>query len=101
MYICIVETAIKNHINQEEFVSKEQYEKLLSENEYLKQQLSELKRMIFGSKSERFVPNDDAQLSLFDFEQEKTTEKQIEEISYTREKPKKEKKKAIRATIPQ
>lgn len=100
MYICIVETAIKNHINQEEFVSKEQYEKLLSENEYLKQQLSELKRMIFGSKSERFVPNDDAQLSLFDFEQEKTTEKQIEEISYTREKPKKEKKKAIRAKIP-
>jgi len=73
-----VGNAIRNHISQEQFVSKEQYEKLLSENEYLKQQLSELKRMIFGSKSERFVPIDDSQLSLFDFEQEKATEKETE-----------------------
>ncbi len=92
--------AIKNHIGQEQFVSKEQYEKLLSENEYLKQQLSELKRMIFGSKSERFVPIGDSQLSLFDFGQENATEKDTEQISYTREKAQKEKKNAVRAKIP-
>ena len=100
MYICRVKTSIKNHIKKEEFVTQEQYQKLLSENEYLKQQLSELKRMIFGSKSERFVPTDDSQLSLFNFEHEKTSEKQTEEISYTREKPHKEKKKAVRVKIP-
>lgn len=91
--------AIEN-IGQEEFVSKIQYEKLLSENEYLKQQLSELKRMIFGSKSERFVPTDDSQLSLFGFEQEAEKETETEQISYTREKAKKEKKNAVRAKIP-
>ncbi|RLD69424.1 MAG: IS66 family transposase [Bacteroidetes bacterium] len=87
-------------MGQEQFVSKEQYEKLLSENEYLKQQLSELKRMIFGSKSERFVPIGDSQLSLFDFGQENATEKDTEQISYTREKAQKEKKNAVRAKIP-
>ncbi|MCF6319475.1 MAG: IS66 family transposase [Proteobacteria bacterium] len=81
-------------------MSKEQYEKLLSENEYLKQQLSELRRMIFGSKSERFIPSDDAQLSLFDFNQEHPSEKETEQISYTRGKAQKEKKNAVRAKIP-
>ncbi len=90
----------QNHIIQEQFVSRMQYEKLLSENQYLKQQLSELKRMIFGSKSERFVASDDSKLSLFDFEQDNATEKELEQISYTREKPQKEKKNAVRAKIP-
>jgi len=102
-----VENAGQNHIGQEGFVSKEQYKKLLddnkkllADNEYLKQQLSELKRMIFGSKSERFVPADDSQLSLFDIEEKESTETKIEEITYTREKAKKEKKNAVRAKIP-
>lgn len=95
-----MKNANQNHIIQEQFVTKSQYEKLLSENEYLKQQLSELRRMIFGSKSERFVPSDDSQLSLFDFNQEKATEKETEQISYTREKAQKEKKNAVRIKIP-
>jgi len=95
------------HTTKEQTVSKEQYgelhlqyEKLLSENEYLKQQLQELKRMIFGSKSERFVPTDDNQLSLFDFGDEELQTPETQEITYLREKPKKEKKIAVRAKIP-
>jgi transposase len=94
------------NIKTERVVSIEQFnaisqqnEKLLSENQYLKQQLDELKRLIFGSKSERFVPTDDAQLSLF--EQEKIKEEvKTEEISYSRKKAEKDKQKAIRAKIP-
>lgn len=89
-----------NHTIKEQYISIEQYEKLLSENEYLKQQLQELKRMIFGSKSERFIPTDDTQLSLFDFEDKEVVATETQEISYLREKPKKEKKIAVRTKIP-
>lgn len=91
-------TAIENH-RKAQFISIKEYELLLSENEYLKQQLQELKRMIFGSKSERFVPTDDFQLSLFDTKQE-IIKSEIQEINYTREKAKKEKKNAVRTKIP-
>ena len=92
--------ASENTVEAQEFVSKEKYEKLLSENEYLKQQLSELKRLIFGSKSERFIPSDESQLHLFDSPEQAVPEKETEEISYTREKPKKESKQAIRTKLP-
>ena len=91
--------AIENHIKKEQFISIEKYDVLLSENEYLKQQLQELKRMIFGSMSERFVPADDSQLSLFSIDQE-VIELETEEISYTRDKAQKEKKNAVRIKIP-
>jgi transposase len=94
-----VKNATANIKTEQVVLSREQYEKLLSENQYLKQQLDELKRMIFGSKSERFVPTDDAQLSLFEQEKKKE-EVKTEEISYTRQKAEKEKQKAIRAKIP-
>ena len=87
-------------------LTKEQYEKLfgqneklLSENEYLKQQLKELKRLIFGSKSERFVPVDGSQLSLFDGPGQETKALQTEEIKYTREKPVKEKQQPVTFTF--
>ena len=92
------------------FVPQEQHDELLKkqqnqqfEIEYLKKQLSELKRMIFGSKSERFVsPEIPAQLSLFDNQdtQEQAIEQEAENISYSRKKAKKEAKKPIRATLP-
>lgn len=47
---------------------------LQSDYQYLQQQLSELKRMIFGSKSERFIPLDSGQLVLF------TTQEQSPEL---------------------
>lgn len=89
----------ENIENEQVVLDKDQYAKLVSENQYLKQQLDELKRLIFGSKSERFVPSDDGQLSLF--EQEKQTpEAKTEEIHYKRKKAEKEKQKAVRAKIP-
>jgi len=63
-------------------LSKKEYEKLLSDNEYMKQQLAELRRMIFGSKRERFISaenTDTAQLSLFDTPEEETSAPQEED----------------------
>lgn len=99
-YFRSVKTTTENIVAGQEYVSKEQYEKLLSENQYLKQQLDELKRLIYGSKRERFVPVDDSQLSLFDEPVQEEQVKQTEEIKYTREKPVKEKQQPVRACLP-
>ncbi len=55
-------------------------------------QIDQMKRMIFGSKRERFIPNqDENQLSLpFDVEPETAPEKEQETISYVRDKKKRE-----------
>ena len=92
--------ASENTVEAGEFVSKEKYEKLLSDYEYLKHQLNDLKRMIFGSKSERFIPDDKSQLHLFDALEEELPQKETEEITYKRDKPGKEKKQAIRVKLP-
>jgi cell division protein FtsB len=44
------------HIEESVAISKKELEKLTAERDELKRQLEELKRMIFGSKSERFIP---------------------------------------------
>jgi len=92
-------TGVKNI--QNEVVSKAEYDKLLQEYQSLKIQLSELQRMIFGSRSERFVPVTDGQIDLFTgtalSEQAKV---QKQEISYTRTVGTKKKQKPIRTEIP-
>ena len=102
MVFCSVNKATENIKNEQIIPTKEQYEKLLSENQYLKQQLEELKRLIFGSKSERFIPSGSnaQQRSLFETEEESIEEK-TEEITYSRKKSEKKKQKAIRAKIPE
>lgn len=100
MYFSSVKKVAENTKNEQITISKAEYEKLLSENEYLKRQLNELKRMIFGKKSERFVPADDSQLHLFDLPAQEVPEKETEEITYKREKSGKEKQKPIRAKLP-
>ena len=86
--------------SEQVILTKEQYEVLLSENQYLKQQLSELKRLIFGSKSERFIGDvDNSQLSLFDNNDPESTIPETQEINYTRATAKKEKKQAVRIKI--
>ena len=87
-------------------ISKAEYEGLLSlkstlesEVEYLKHQLSELRRMIFGSKRERFIPSDPGQGVLFDLEQIETKQGEQQEITYTREKPK-TRKQPLRMELP-
>lgn len=90
-------------------VSSEEYEKVLLENKKLGQdlellqfQFNQLQRMLFGVKSERFVPKDDALLTL-PFQEEElaiTEEEEIqnEKISYERKVP--QKKKPVRSLIP-
>lgn len=81
-------------------VSKQEYEKLLSENQYLKQQLEELKRLIFGSKSERFISEiNNNQLSLFEDTQAATAH-ETEQVNYTRKKAQKPKQQPIRTELP-
>ena len=74
---------------------------LRAENLYFKQELAQLKRMIFGSKSERFIQGDTGQLTLgLDSPQEEAPEVETEELSYTRKKPEKEKESPIRLALP-
>lgn len=84
-------------------ISKAEHEKFLaleSEVSHLTHQLAELKRLIFGSKSERFVSaNDPQQGSLFDLPDLELTQKPEEEITYKRKKPE-NKKQPLRTELP-
>ncbi len=85
---------VKNTAGNTVTISTEEYkkfQKLEQEYLYLKHELEQLKRMIFGSKSERFVCQDKDQLSLFS-EEEKTPAPQQETITYQRKKDDKKKK---------
>jgi transposase len=68
---------------------------------YLKQELAQLKRMIFGSKSERHIGNDPSQLSLgLNVEAITPPEKETEQITYTRNKSDNKKGSAVRLALP-
>lgn len=91
------------------FLTHKEYDTLLAhdrereiEMAYLKQELAQFKRMLFGAKSERFIPTDPGQLSLgFDGEQQEEQEEQeTENISYERQKPGKKKKVPVRMPLP-
>jgi transposase len=75
---------------------------LSSDNQYLKFELEKIKRLIFGSKSERFVgATDPNQLLLFNLEQPKNTEPSKETITIQRNKPlKQERVVNIRGQLP-
>jgi transposase len=85
------------HTKEGVFFTHEQYNLLMARNSereaeitYLKQELAQLKRMIFGSKNERFVLADTGQLALeLDVKQEPVPESETESITYTRKKQKK------------
>lgn len=88
-------------------LSRQEYEKLLANEAkvtYLQLELEKLKRMIFGTKSERFIPADPSQLSMeLGQATQPHDEKPTEQITYTRQKPEKEKGHArmeISASIP-
>jgi transposase len=68
---------------------------------YLKQELAQLKRMIFGSKSERHIGNDPGQLNLgLDIETVEQPERETEQITYARNKPDNKKGSAVRLALP-
>jgi len=71
-------------------ITRKEYEAFLAQAStitYLQLELDKLKRMIFGSKSERFIASDTSQLSL-DLGQgeQPPVEPKSEEITYTRQK---------------
>ncbi len=80
MYLCHVQTQAG---------LAEEISLLRQENALLKEELAQLKRLIFGSKKERFIGTDTAQTSLFETSDQEVAEAELEEVSYTREKPKK------------
>jgi len=78
-----------------------QNRELRAKNLYLEQELAQLKRMIFGSKSERHIGGDPGQLSLgLDVETIEQSEKETEQITYTRNKTDNKKGSAIRLALP-
>jgi len=78
--------------------------KTKSERDELKRQLKELIRIIFGSKSERFISVDSYQMDMFNELEKKIAEKEEElekhTVIYQRDKKKKKKEKPIRTAIP-
>ena len=94
-----MKTGVKNI--QDQVVSKAEYDQLLLDYESIKSQLSELQRMIFGSKSERFIPSIDGQIDLFTGTSlSKYVKQEKQEINYTRTVSTKKKQKPIRTEIP-
>lgn len=81
-------------------ISKEEFQSLKSENLWLKHQLAELKRLIFGAKSERFITSDPDQATLFDLPEQTSEKENAEQITYTRTKPLQEKKQPQRMELP-
>ena len=78
----------------------ERFQHLESELAYFKQQLADLKRLIFGRSSERFIPADNAQLGLFANEPVAESTPETEQVSYERKKPSKEKQQPVRVVLP-
>ncbi|MBL4754468.1 MAG: transposase [Flavobacteriales bacterium] len=82
-------------------IPKKEYDKLISDHQYLKEQLAELKRLIYGSKSEKFIPSNSEQLGLFTLEGKgQEAEAETETITYTRTKSGKKKQIPVRALLP-
>ena len=75
------------------------FTELVSENNYIKQQLAELKRMIFGRKSEKVSPIPD-QPTLFDLDDQEEAVPETKEITYTKTVNKKKKIKPVRKGLP-
>lgn len=76
-------------LSQEEYNEylqlKQEHPELKKNLQYLKHELDQLKRVIFGSKSERFISQDKDQLSLFEAP-ETSIEPQKETVTYQRKK---------------
>lgn len=80
-------------------ILEQELEQLKSENAWLKYKLEDLKRRIFGVKSERFIPQDTNQPTLFELPEEQKIEKPAEYETVKRKKPE-TKKQPLRLEIP-
>ena len=83
-------------------ISKAEYQEFLQQKNLvmvLQHELAQLKRMIFGTKSERHIPTDPNQPTLFELPALEQTEPVKEQINYTRNKAQ-AKKKPVRLELP-
>jgi transposase len=78
---------------------EEDLKKLLDGYNGLAAELAELKRQIYGRKSERFVASDENQLGLFQVDAPEQAEAEYEELNFKRRKGD-QKKKPVRTEIP-
>lgn len=86
-----MQIASQKYTEKEFFALQEENSSLRTELLYYKQELDKLKRMIFGSKSERYVPAADGQLALgLETGSIELKPVETEGIAYTRHKPRKE-----------
>lgn len=98
MYFCFMQGEETVTISRAKY---QQFLNLKSENEWLQHQLDELKRLIYGSKRERFISPDPMQSSLFELPDLETRETKKQEVTYTRVKAEtSEKKHPLRAELP-
>lgn len=82
-------------------IPRSEYEQLKADLAELKQQYGDLQRLVFGSKSERFIPINNDQLGLFDLESEVVgIEPSAQTISYQKQVKPKGKKHPVRALLP-
>ena len=95
-----IETALLTDVNFPLAYAKlqEDYKELQLKHEHLAFQLAELKRLIFGSKSERFIALDTNQLGLFTEQATEQNTPELEQISFSRE-TKKAKKHPVRLPL--
>ena len=83
-------------------ITEQEYQEFLAQKatvEILKHQLAELQRIIFGAKSERYIPIASNQSTLFELTEQIVPETKTAEISYTRHKAE-AKKQPIRLELP-
>lgn len=76
-------------------ISRKEYEEFL----FLREELAQLKRLIFGKKNERYIPSDPSQAQLAFGQEIVEKEPEQQTVSYTREK-KTNKQKAVRLALP-
>lgn len=102
----MIESALENNITLEEIKSQLQAKdqelvQIKAENVYLKYELEKIKRMLFGSKSERFInTGTNQQLTLgLEGEPQAPVEVQEETISYQRKKAQ-DKKESVHSRAP-
>lgn len=82
-------------------IPKSEYETLQVTILELQQQLTELKRMIFGAKSERFIPTSNDQLGLFeDIISDSSIQFETKDVSYKKVKNQKSKQHPVRSPLP-
>ena len=96
MYLCYMKNEKMVTITEQE------YQEFLAQKatvEILKHQLAELQRIIFGAKSERYIPIASNQSTLFELTEQIVPETKTAEISYTRQKAE-AKKQPIRLELP-